>query len=558
MDSKSLQATLTYDYSTQQSVRSQLSRILLSSLFRRSPQVSRFLSFVVETALCGQFDHIKQYTIAVDGLNYSPDFNPEINPSVRNTGSRVRFMLERYYLHEGSNDDILIEIPSGTYMPVFRPNSIPQNNTQSGIPTTLSPNSDTDNGLSVAVIPFSVQSPSKKVKAFANSITESIVIGLAHFHQLHVVGPLREYEDCALTKDVITQRYHVRFMLQGYVQIHGNTLRVSVGLTDTDTGFKIWTQTYEYTQTAMNLLEIEDDVSRLVVNALANYSGIIPCFISRVSMKKHSDDLNIYEAISRYEHYLVIFTHQALFDAVEALEHALKNNPDNPIVLAMLSNAYCFNYMFDHGLDTATLEETDHLVQRAIALDPACQLAHIAEALLRFLQRRADQCIAKVRFLISFNPFNAFIIHMSGIYLSQLGYWEEGMHLCNKAMHLNPYYPPAYFIMHSMDSYRQGDYETALSYAKRLNTAFFWDPLIRAATVGQMGRHAEAKAALQELLEMRPDFPSRARDLMARFVYLEEHVEMLLDGLVKAGLELERAPNHTSTRSHSGKVTSIR
>lgn len=41
-----------------------------------------------------------------------------------------------------------------------------------------------------------------------------------------------------------------------------------------------------------------------------------------------------------------------------------------------------------------------------------------------------------------------------------------------------------------------------------------------------------------ELLALVPDFESRGRSLIKRMVFQDAHVEMLVDGLRKAGLEL--------------------
>ena len=68
---------------------------------------------------------------------------------------------------------------------------------------------------------------------------------------------------------------------------------------------------------------------------------------------------------------------------------------------------------------------------------------------------------------------------------------------------------------------------------------YFWDPLIRTAALGQLNRQAEAKKAGSKLLALVPDFERRGRSLIQRMVYLEEHTEMLLDGLRKAGLETQ-------------------
>ena len=64
-----------------------------------------------------------------------------------------------------------------------------------------------------------------------------------------------------------------------------------------------------------------------------------------------------------------------------------------------------------------------------------------------------------------------------------------------------------------------------------------WGLLIRAAVLGQLERQTEAKTAVDELLALVPDFLRRGRSLIQRVAYLDEHVEMLFDGLGKAGLE---------------------
>jgi adenylate cyclase len=86
--------------------------------------------------------------------------------------------------------------------------------------------------------------------------------------------------------------------------------------------------------------------------------------------------------------------------------------------------------------------------------------------------------------------------------------------------------------------YRQGEYGLALIEDRLFNTpGLFWDPLIRAAALGQLDRRAEAEKAVDELLALMPDFKHHGPSLIRRLAYLDEHVDMLLEGLRKAGLE---------------------
>ena len=119
------------------------------------------------------------------------------------------------------------------------------------------------------------------------------------------------------------------------------------------------------------------------------------------------------------------------------------------------------------------------------------------------------------------------------------GEQERGVNLMEKAIRLNPHHPGWYHLVRYMEDYRRGEYDLALIEARRFNTpVFHFDPLIRAAVLGQLDRQAEAKEAVDELLALVPDFEGRGESLIRRFAYLDEHVEMLADGLRKAGLEL--------------------
>lgn len=96
-----------------------LARVLDSRGFRSSLRLGRFLRFVVERTLEGREDEIKEYVIATEVYGKSPDYDPQIDSSVRVEASRLRSRLREYYEGEGSADRVRIELPRGRYIPVF-------------------------------------------------------------------------------------------------------------------------------------------------------------------------------------------------------------------------------------------------------------------------------------------------------------------------------------------------------------------------------------------------------------------------------------------------------
>ena len=76
-------------------------------------------------------------------------------------------------------------------------------------------------------------------------------------------------------------------------------------------------------------------------------------------------------------------------------------------------------------------------------------------------------------------------------------------------------------------------YQEALTYDA---PSVFWDPLLRAASLGQMGKEKQAKAAADELIALRPDFPTKGRWLISCGVKVDNLVDQLIEGLRKAGI----------------------
>jgi tetratricopeptide (TPR) repeat protein len=100
-------------------VRGQLQRILASSPFLNSRRASQFLRFVVDRTLAGE-DGIKEYLIGIEVFERSQDYDPKDDPVVRIEAGRLRKKLAEFYAGPGSDDPIVIELPKGGYVPVFR------------------------------------------------------------------------------------------------------------------------------------------------------------------------------------------------------------------------------------------------------------------------------------------------------------------------------------------------------------------------------------------------------------------------------------------------------
>jgi Tol biopolymer transport system component len=101
-------------------VRIQLERIVSTPLFATSESLKGLVRFIVERTLEGRGDELKEYLLGVEVFRRGAQFDPRLDSIVRVQGSKVRAKLREYYETLGENEPVRIELPKGTYVPVFR------------------------------------------------------------------------------------------------------------------------------------------------------------------------------------------------------------------------------------------------------------------------------------------------------------------------------------------------------------------------------------------------------------------------------------------------------
>src|SRR5580698_63775 len=97
-----------------------LSRVLTSKSFRQADRLKRFLKFIVDETVAGRSEGLKEFLVGVEVFDRDSSFDPRSDPIVRVQARRLRAQLDRYYLEEGGQDEIVLEVPKGGYGVVFR------------------------------------------------------------------------------------------------------------------------------------------------------------------------------------------------------------------------------------------------------------------------------------------------------------------------------------------------------------------------------------------------------------------------------------------------------
>ena len=106
-------------------------RIVASSGFVNSHRLSAFLLYVSRQSLSGKGGELNERLIGEAVFERSPDYDPRDDNIVRSHASRLRTRLEEYFEKEGAAERLRVNIPRGSYVPVFEESPLPLESTAS-------------------------------------------------------------------------------------------------------------------------------------------------------------------------------------------------------------------------------------------------------------------------------------------------------------------------------------------------------------------------------------------------------------------------------------------
>src|SRR5215469_16586583 len=101
-------------------IHTELERVLADSIFANAEKMTRFLRFVVLETLEGRGDHLNETLVGMEVYSREGTFDPRLDSTVRVEAGRLRAKLREFYESQGDTGRLRIEIPKGSYKPIFK------------------------------------------------------------------------------------------------------------------------------------------------------------------------------------------------------------------------------------------------------------------------------------------------------------------------------------------------------------------------------------------------------------------------------------------------------
>jgi TolB-like protein/Tfp pilus assembly protein PilF len=401
----------------------------------------------------------------------------------------------------------------------------------------------TDDGFWVAVLPFKYKGSNADIEALAEGLSDEILTGLSRFSYLRVIASG-------------SPSNHARYVIEGTLRLAGTNLRLAVQLVDKTSGTHIWAETYDRPFRAEDVLSLQDELVPRIVSTVADQHGVLVHSIAESLEAKSDASLTPHEAVLGVFRYLERITPEEHARARAIVERAVERAPDQSDCWAAAGLVYAHEYAHGFSSQPDLLDRALSSARRAVELRPSSQLAHDALALTLFHRRETRAFRAAAERAIALNPMNGTTTASMGLLIAYSGDWEAGCAIVERAAQLNPHHPGWYHFPAFFNAYLKGEYRTALDAALRNNMpGYFYTPAMRAAAYGQLGEHAAAQDCVRELLALKPDIAATARREFAKW-YQPELVDLFIDGLRKAGLEIEGSGAAAAAPSPSGEARS--
>src|SRR6266851_2003889 len=95
-------------------------RIVSSPPFQKSTRLRDLLQFITEQTIHGKAHELTEQHIGNALFHKPSDYSPLEDSSVRVHARQLRLKLHEYFNEEGRDEPLVLDIPKGSYAPVFR------------------------------------------------------------------------------------------------------------------------------------------------------------------------------------------------------------------------------------------------------------------------------------------------------------------------------------------------------------------------------------------------------------------------------------------------------
>lgn len=250
----------------------QLNLLLSSSDFKATPQQVAFLKFVVEHTVGGKASEINGYLIATRVLGRGSDFDQSKDSIVSVQAMGLRRALAQYYETAGENDLIRIDIPKGSFVPIFqkRPQTRSAGTARGGMVSDIS---GRRYWAFVLIMPLRNLSGDPELNSWGIRLATALADELNRYPDIRVMTL------CSGNSNAYANKHTVLFVIDGSVRSDGKSIKIILNLKDTNNGHQVWSDSHRSAIEAVNTVAFQEQAAKIIAAKVAfKYDYIAKAF----------------------------------------------------------------------------------------------------------------------------------------------------------------------------------------------------------------------------------------------------------------------------------------
>ena len=292
---------------------------------------------------------------------------------------------------------------------------------------------------SIAVLPFSILGDTDGSEFLSDGIAEEILYALSSLKDLRVAARTSSFsfKDKGLAIADISRALNVQNVLEGSIRMAGDRLSVRVRLIRADTGFALWSDSYD--SLADDVFEVQQDIAGNIADAIRAEMGIA-AEGDRPRFRVQTTDTEAYRLYLQGRFLWHQRGPENIRSAVAFFDQAIQQDPEFAAAWAGLASAYMTSGTYGAGIANH-FQKSGEAALKAIELDN--QLGEPYGPLAQ-IEINAENYAKGERYIeqgLNLTPKNSSLRLWYATYLIQFGRGHDAMQQVALVIDNDPAYP---------------------------------------------------------------------------------------------------------------------
>ena len=449
-----------------------------------------------------------------DGVNVAARLEPLAEPGGICVSGKfheeVRRKLDLSFVSTGPQEMKNIEDPVHTFNVLLGHETEEVSQISSAAPSSTQLRQQSANAKPrLIVLPFNNLSNVEDNDFLVDGIVEDLITEFSRINSIEVISrnTAFSFKGKEVNNAQIATEFGIDFIANGSIRSSGNRIRISVELTDPESGSSIWSERYD--RTMDDVFEVQDEIVRKVIVTLV---GKLEMAGLERAKRKPTENLTSYEYLLRGRDFHHKFSKEGVLSAIEMLDKSIEADPNNALAYAW--RACSIGQGMGQGYLEGNLEdilaEAKSMIQKSLDLDENDFESHRLLCEINKFFKDFEQAEYYGRKGFEMNPNDPRIISAYGDLLVLTGRAGEGTDLLIKAYELDPVGMGASNADSRLGdvmfgAYMKGDYEQCLEYDKKTGKK---KPMAWAAKIASqqsLNQFKEKEVELKKFAEAYPE-----------------------------------------------------